>query len=59
MSPSETPSLADPDARLHALADWLDTLPGDYALAVGTMRPASSDASAAANNSSGVLVSAA
>ncbi len=45
MSPSETPSLADPDPRRHALADWLDTLPGDYALAVGTMRPASSDAS--------------
>jgi aminoglycoside/choline kinase family phosphotransferase len=45
MTPPETSSPAQPDPRLHALADWLQTLPGDYALAVGTMRPASSDAS--------------
>ena len=36
---------AQPDPRRRLLADWLHGLPGSYALAVGTMRPASNDAS--------------
>jgi len=45
MSTSPPPSRIDTDPRQRLLADWLATLPDDYALAIETLRPASSDAS--------------